>query len=78
MVWCALALFTRAAESSAQTEFRNLVDHIHLAAPDQARAVEWYAKHFGGQKTAEGAERLKRMNLQNAQDTLRRFQKYVL
>jgi len=27
---------------------------------------------------AEGAERLKRMNLQNAQDTLRRFQKYVL
>jgi len=58
MVWCALALFTRAAESSAQTEFRNLVDHIHLAAPDQARAVEWYAKHFGGQKTAEGAERL--------------------
>lgn len=27
---------------------------------------------------AEGAERLKRMNLQNAQETLRRFQKYVL
>jgi len=27
---------------------------------------------------AEGAERLKRMNLQNAQATLRRFQKYVL
>jgi DNA-binding GntR family transcriptional regulator len=27
---------------------------------------------------AEEAERLKRMNLQNAQDTLRRFQKYVL
>lgn len=27
---------------------------------------------------AEGAERLKRMNLHNAQETLRRFQKYVL
>jgi len=27
---------------------------------------------------AEGAERLKRMNLQNAQETLRRFQRYVL
>lgn len=27
---------------------------------------------------ADGAERLKRMNLQNAQETLRRFQKYVL
>jgi hypothetical protein len=27
---------------------------------------------------AEGAERLKRLNLQNAQATLRRFQKYVL
>ena len=35
-----------------------MIDHIHLAAPDQAEAVEWYAKHFGGQKTAEGVERL--------------------
>ena len=42
----------------AQSEFRNMIDHIHLAAPDQAQAVEWYAKYFGGQKTDEGAERL--------------------
>ena len=27
---------------------------------------------------AEQAERLKRLNLQNAKETLRRFQKYVL
>jgi catechol 2,3-dioxygenase-like lactoylglutathione lyase family enzyme len=42
----------------AQAEFRNMIDHIHLAAPDQAQAVEWYARLFGGEKTAEGSERL--------------------
>ena len=24
-------------------------DHVHLAAPDQAKAVEWYQKNFGGE-----------------------------
>ncbi len=33
-------------------------DHVHLAAPDQAQAVEWYQKHFGGEKTPEGKDRL--------------------
>src|SRR5580765_8000300 len=33
-------------------------DHVHLAAPDQARAVEWYQKMFGGQTTPEGKDRL--------------------
>jgi catechol 2,3-dioxygenase-like lactoylglutathione lyase family enzyme len=33
-------------------------DHVHLAAPDQAKAVEWYQKNFGGQTTPEGKDRL--------------------
>ena len=33
-------------------------DHMHLAAPDQATAVEWYQKTFGGETMAEGKDRL--------------------
>ena len=33
-------------------------DHVHLAAPDQAKAVEWYQKMFGGQTMPEGKDRL--------------------
>ena len=33
-------------------------DHMHLAAPDQARAVEWYQQMFGGVTTPEGKDRL--------------------
>jgi catechol 2,3-dioxygenase-like lactoylglutathione lyase family enzyme len=44
--------------ASAQTGFLNIVDHIHLAAPDQPKAVEWYRKHFGGQPMSEGTDRL--------------------
>ena len=33
-------------------------DHMHLAAPDQANAVEWYQKTFGGETMAEGKDRL--------------------
>ena len=33
-------------------------DHVHLAAPDQAKAVEWYQKMFGGETTPEGKDRL--------------------
>jgi catechol 2,3-dioxygenase-like lactoylglutathione lyase family enzyme len=42
----------------AQTEFVNLVDHVHLGVPDQSKAVEWYQNHFGGQTMAEGPDRL--------------------
>jgi predicted enzyme related to lactoylglutathione lyase len=43
---------------SAQSEFVNLIDHLHLAAPDQPKAVEWYQKRFGGQAMTEGTDRL--------------------
>ena len=33
-------------------------DHVHLAAPDQAVAVEWYRKNLGGQLSAEGKDRV--------------------
>ena len=26
-------------------------DHVHLNVPDQAKAVEWYQKNFGGKPT---------------------------
>jgi catechol 2,3-dioxygenase-like lactoylglutathione lyase family enzyme len=54
----ATALLLSAPSAFAQSDFRNMIDHIHLAVPDQAQAVDWYAKHFSGQKTAEGPERL--------------------
>jgi catechol 2,3-dioxygenase-like lactoylglutathione lyase family enzyme len=49
-----LLLGSRAA--SAQTTLP--YDHVHLAAPDQAAAVEWYRKNLGGQLSAEGKDRV--------------------
>ena len=46
------------APASAQTGFANMVDHLHLAAPDPVKAVEWYVKHFDGKPTPEGTDRL--------------------
>lgn len=43
---------------SAQTDVLPVIDHVHLAAPDQAQAVEWYRQHFGGEPMKEGTERL--------------------
>jgi len=43
-----LSVVTLAAVSTpafAQTGFVNMIDHVHLGAPDQAQAVEWYHKH---------------------------------
>jgi len=42
----------------AATQVTLPYDHVHLAAPDQAKAVEWYQKSFGGETTAEGKDRL--------------------
>src|SRR5712691_3247791 len=48
-----------AAPASAQTPILPIVDHIHLNVPDQAKAVDWYQKHFGGQTMTEAPDRLK-------------------
>ena len=48
--------FFIAASAPAQTTLP--YDHVHLAAPDQAKAVEWYQKTFGGETTPEGKDRL--------------------
>lgn len=45
-----------ASSAAAQTTIP--YDHVHLAAPDQAKAVEWYQKTFGGETTPEGKDRL--------------------
>ena len=57
MMFGVAALFA-CSPASAQGEFVNLVDHVHLAAPDQAKAVEWYHKFFGGDTMTEGPDRL--------------------
>ena len=52
-----IALLAPASRAAAQTASLPY-DHVHLAAPDQAKAVEWYQKMFGGQTTPEGKDRL--------------------
>ncbi len=58
LVCSALGLAAFATHARAQTGFANLVDHIHLAAPDQAKGAEWYHAHFDGALTPEGPDRL--------------------
>ena len=58
MVSCAVVLAAAATPALAQTGIANMVDHIHLAVPDQEKGVAWYAKHFGGQPMTEAPERL--------------------
>src|SRR5262245_21913039 len=48
--------FLAAVTAGAQTTLP--YDHVHLAAPDQAKAVEWYQQNFGGDTTPEGKDRL--------------------
>jgi lactoylglutathione lyase len=47
-----------AAPAGAQTRILPVLDHIHLNVPDQAKAVEWYQKNFGGQPMTEAPDRL--------------------
>src|SRR5882672_11472710 len=47
-----------AAPAAAQTPILPVLDHIHLNVPDQAKAVQWYQKNFGGQTMTEAPDRL--------------------
>ena len=58
MAASSLIVMAYATEVSAQTGFRNMFDHLHLAAPDPIKAVEWYRKNLAGQPTTEGTDRL--------------------
>ena len=53
-----IAAASIAAPAAAQTPIMQIVDHIHLNVPDQAKAVEWYQKNFGGQPMTEAPDRL--------------------
>jgi catechol 2,3-dioxygenase-like lactoylglutathione lyase family enzyme len=55
---CAAAALGAAVPASAQTPIVPILDHIHLNVPDQAKAVEWYQKYFGGQPMTEAPDRL--------------------
>ena len=55
LVISALVL-SAASLAAAQTTLP--YDHMHLAAPDQAKAVAWYQQMFGGATTPEGKDRL--------------------
>src|ERR1051325_9880754 len=52
------ALLAAGIGTSALAQTTVPYDHVHLAAPDQAAAVEWYQKTFGGETTPEGKDRL--------------------
>ncbi len=43
---------------AAQPRFLPIVDHVHLNVPDQAAAVAWYQRHFGGQPMTEAPDRV--------------------
>jgi len=54
----AMTVITALAGSAAGQTPTMPYDHVHLSVPDQAKAVEWYAKNFGGKPTTENTERL--------------------
>jgi len=58
MAFWTVVLVACTTQVFAQTGMASMVDHIHLAVPDQAKGVEWYRKHFGGQPMSEAPERL--------------------
>src|SRR3954466_9053652 len=51
-------LMAVAGSAAAQTAVMPILDHIHLNVPDQAKAVEWYQKNFGGAPMTEAPDRL--------------------
>jgi glyoxylase I family protein len=58
LVCSVLGLAAFATPARAQTGFANMVDHIHLGVPDQAKGAEWYHVHFDGVLTPEGPDRV--------------------
>ena len=58
LIGCAVIFCVAARPAAAQTAILPIVDHIHLNVPDQAKAVEWYQKNFGGKTLAEAPDRL--------------------
>src|SRR5262245_26246622 len=52
------AAIIAAPAAAQQATIEPIVDHIHLNVPDQAKAVEWYQKNFGGQTLSEAPDRL--------------------
>src|SRR4029079_7297502 len=58
MVAGAVMVMALAGSAAAQTPVMPILDHIHLNVPDQAKAVEWYQKYFGGTPMSEAPDRL--------------------
>ncbi len=56
--YACLAVALLVAQPSGQATFLPILDHIHLNVPDQAAAVAWYQKNFGGQPTTEAPDRV--------------------
>src|ERR1044072_1823178 len=55
---CSLMAFCGSVFAQVPSDgFVNMIDPLHLAAPDQAKAVEWYHQHFNAQITPEGTDR---------------------
>jgi predicted enzyme related to lactoylglutathione lyase/catechol 2,3-dioxygenase-like lactoylglutathione lyase family enzyme len=58
LLLCACAVAVLQPSAFAQSSFVDMVDHIHLGVPDQAKGAEWYHAHFNGAVTPEGTERV--------------------
>ena len=58
LVFACLTAAALAAPAAAQTPLIPVLDHIHLGVPDQAKAIEWYQKNFGGTPMTEAPDRL--------------------
>jgi catechol 2,3-dioxygenase-like lactoylglutathione lyase family enzyme len=52
------AASTVLASASAQNGFADMIDHIHVGVPDQAKGAEWYHTHLGAALTPEGPDRV--------------------
>ena len=53
-----VAVVVASVSVTAQTPIEPVFDHVHLLVPDQAKAVEWYQKAFGGERMTEAPDRL--------------------
>jgi catechol 2,3-dioxygenase-like lactoylglutathione lyase family enzyme len=54
---CVFGVGALEAPAFAQSGFADMIDHVHLAVPDQAKGAQWYHTHFGAALTPEGPDR---------------------
>ncbi len=56
--WLVVGFLLASASVASAQNYRPIVDHVHLSAPDPVAGVAWYQKYFGGQTISESTDRL--------------------